>query len=143
VPPCAGVAIGPMGATRALLLRPDGRFAVTREQLVAGREPGMYPRERVMALDWTEHPALGKGLGERNRVRVAVDRLGMRAWLGEQLLFTLLSGADDADAKCVCLVAGCDAHGTSVRFERFQIAVAEDEPASDDPTRVDERRSIH
>jgi hypothetical protein len=139
VPPCAGVAIGPTGATRALLLRPDGKFAVTREQLVEGREPGMYPRERVMAVDWTEHPTLGRGLGERNRIRVAVDRLGMRAWLGDKLLFTLTAAPDDADAKCVCLVAGCDARGTSVRFERFQIAEVEDEPASDDPTRVDER----
>jgi hypothetical protein len=124
VPPCAGIAVGPMGATRALLLRPDGTFAMTRDQLIEQREPGRYPRERVMAVEWTEHPALGRGLGERNRIRAVVDENGVKGWLGEHLLFELPSADDDADGKCVCLIAACDGRGASVRFERFQVAGA-------------------
>jgi hypothetical protein len=122
VPPCAGLAIGPMGATRTLLIRPDGTFAVAREQLIEGREPGMYPRERVLAVDWTPHPALGKGLDERNRIRAAADEKGMRGWLGEHLLFELPPADDDADGKCVCLVAACGAQGAKVRFERYAVS---------------------
>ena len=122
VPPCAGIALGPMGATRALLIRPDGTFAVTREQLLEGREPGMYPRERVMAIEWTAHPALGRGVGERNRLRAAADDRGMRGWLGERLLFELPPADDDADGKCACLVAGCGAGGVTVRFERYAVS---------------------
>jgi hypothetical protein len=138
VPPSAGVAIGPMGATRTLLVRPDGTFSVTREQLVQGGDPGTYPRERVMVVDWTTHSALGRGLDERTRLRVAVDAYGMRAWAGEHVLFELPAAPDDADGKCVCLVAGCDVHGTSVRFERFQVETppGEDE-STDDITIVD------
>jgi hypothetical protein len=121
VPPCAGIAIGPMGATRTLLIRPDGTFAVAREQLIEGREPGMYPRERVLAVDWTPHPALGKGLDERNRIRAAADEHGMKGWLGEHLLFELPPADDDADGKCVCLVAACGAQGAKVRFERYAV----------------------
>jgi hypothetical protein len=140
VPPSAGIAIGPMGAARTVLFRPDGTFALARERVVEGSEPGKYPRERVMAIDWTAHPSLGRGVGERNRVRITADHRGVRARLGETLLFEQPSWADDADAKCVCLVAGCDSHGTSVRFERFERSEASnDEPASDDPTRVDRR----
>jgi len=122
VPPCAGIALGPMGATRALLLRPDGTFAVTKDQLMEQREPGRYPRERVLAVEWTAHPALGRGLGERNRIRAAVDENGMKGWLGEHLLFELPSADDDADGKCACLIAACDGRGATVRFERFQVA---------------------
>jgi len=88
----------------------------------------MYPRERVLAVDWTPHPALGKGLDERNRIRAAADEKGMRGWLGEHLLFELPPADDDADGKCVCLVAACGAKGATVRFERY--AVTEGETAT-------------
>jgi hypothetical protein len=144
VPPCAGIAIGPMGAGRTVLLRPDGTFALACDRVVEGSEPGTYPRERVMAIDWTEHPSLGRGVGERNRLRVTVDHLGIRARIGEHLLFGHPPSADDTDAKCVCLVAGCDVHGTSVRFERFERSEASDDaPSSDDPTRVARRSGPH
>ncbi len=141
VPPCAGVAIGPMGATRSVLLRPDGTFCVTREQLVEGREAGQFPRERVIAIDWTEHPALGRGLEERTHIRVTADHKGLSARLGEHILFELPPLADDADGKCVCLVAACDTHGATVRFERFGVEAppppSESAPEFDDPTIVD------
>ena len=137
VPPCAGIAIGSMAATRTVLLRPDGTFALARDRLVEGSAPGTFPRERVMAIDWTEHAALGRGVGERNRIRVSADHRGLRASVGEHLLLQQPPSADDADAKCVCLVAGCDAHGVTVRFDRFGRAEAhEDVPSSEDPTRV-------
>jgi hypothetical protein len=139
VPPCAGIAIGPMGATRALLVRPDGTYGVSREQLVETREPGMFPRERVMVVDWTQHPLLGRGLDERTRLRVAVDTQGIRAWLGENVLFDLPPSPDDADGKCVCLVAGCDAHGARVRFERFHVDTPTGE-SFEDTTLVDSPR---
>jgi hypothetical protein len=124
-----------MGATRAVLIRPDGTYGVTREQLVEGREQGMYPRERVMAIDWTPHTSLGRGLDERTRIRVSVNASGMRAWLGDQVLFEMPPMADDADGKCVCLVAACDTHGASVRFERFQIdELADDSHVFDEVT---------
>jgi hypothetical protein len=129
VPPCAGIAIGPMGATRALLIRPDGTFAVTKDQLIEGHEPGQYPRERVLAIEWTPHAALGKGLEERNRIRAAADEHGMKGWLGEHLLFELPPADDDADGKCVCLVAACGARGASVRFERYAVAGADVAPS--------------
>jgi hypothetical protein len=129
-----------MGAARTILLRPDGTFALTRDRVVEDSEPGTYPRERVMAIDWTEHPSLGRGVGERNRIRVTADHRGVRARLGDRVLFEQPPWADDADAKCVCLVAGCDARGATVRFERFERSESsDDEPASDDPTRVDRR----
>ena len=140
MPPCAGIAFGSMGATRTVLVRPDGTFALARDRLVEGSAPGTYPRERVMAVEWTEHPSLGRGVGERNRIRVSADHRGIRMSVGEHLLFEQPPSADDADAKCVCLVAGCDALGATVRFDRFGRAEAsEDVPASDDPTRVDRR----
>lgn len=140
VPPCAGIAIGPMGAGRTVLLRPDGTFALARDRVVENSEPGTYPRERVMAVDWTEDASLGRGVGERNRLRVTVDHRGIRARVGDHLLFEQPPFADDTDAKCVCLVSGCDTHGASVRFERFERSDASDDaPSSDDPTRVDRR----